>query len=225
MKLGALKMESDLAALADLVIIIVESPGTFAELGAFSNSDPLRRKLLPIVDIQYQPPQKSFLALGPIRWIEAESRFAPPIYVCLKAILGAVGLIEERISRIPRTTTHIENLSESSKHLLLFLCDLVAIVHPATVEIVESYCKRILPSPPSGEDVATYLALAQALGLLGVASVGGQQYFFPAKSDATAKPFHHVRHTNLPALRAEHLSALLAVPEARAVMERLREDR
>ncbi len=65
LKLGALKMESDLAALADLVIIIVESPGTFAELGAFSNSDPLRRKLLPILDIQYQPPQKSFLALGP----------------------------------------------------------------------------------------------------------------------------------------------------------------
>ena len=72
LKLGALKMESDLAALADLVIIIVESPGTFAELGAFSNSDALRQKLLPIVDIEYQPPQNSFLALGPIRWIEAE---------------------------------------------------------------------------------------------------------------------------------------------------------
>jgi hypothetical protein len=34
--LGALKMESDLAALSDLIVIIVESPGTFAELGAFS---------------------------------------------------------------------------------------------------------------------------------------------------------------------------------------------
>src|SRR5689334_8849471 len=33
---NALEMESDLALLADLVVIIVESPGTFAELGAFS---------------------------------------------------------------------------------------------------------------------------------------------------------------------------------------------
>lgn len=47
---SALKMESDLADLADLVVIIVESPGTFAELGAFSLSDPLRKKVLPIVD-------------------------------------------------------------------------------------------------------------------------------------------------------------------------------
>ncbi len=29
-------MESDLANLADMLVIIVESPGTFAELGAFS---------------------------------------------------------------------------------------------------------------------------------------------------------------------------------------------
>ena len=50
---GALEMESDLARLADLVVIVVESPGTFAELGAFSLSDPLRKKLLPIVDKQY----------------------------------------------------------------------------------------------------------------------------------------------------------------------------
>ena len=48
--LSALKMERDLAALADMVVIIVESPGTFAELGAFSLSDDLRKKLLPIVD-------------------------------------------------------------------------------------------------------------------------------------------------------------------------------
>jgi len=56
LQLGALAMEADLAKLADLVIVIVESPGTFAELGAFSNSDVLRRKLLAIVDSEYSPP-------------------------------------------------------------------------------------------------------------------------------------------------------------------------
>jgi hypothetical protein len=38
----ALQMEEDLAKLADLVIVIVESPGTFTELGAFSLSPSLR---------------------------------------------------------------------------------------------------------------------------------------------------------------------------------------
>jgi hypothetical protein len=46
----ALQMEEELAKLADLVIIIVQSPGTFTELGAFSLSPPLRRKMLAIVD-------------------------------------------------------------------------------------------------------------------------------------------------------------------------------
>lgn len=62
---SALKMESDLAALADLVVIIVESPGTFAELGAFSLSDPLRKKILPIVDRSYAGHHQSFISTGP----------------------------------------------------------------------------------------------------------------------------------------------------------------
>jgi hypothetical protein len=225
LKLGALKMESELAALADLVIIIVESPGTFAELGAFSNSDDLRPKLLPIIDIDYAPPQRSFLALGPVRWIEAESRFAPPIYVELDGILAAVGEIQERINRIPRATAHVKSLAESSKHLLLFICDLIAVIHPATFSIVESYCTRILTDPPAGEEIATLMALAKALELLRVDVVNGVEYFSPASTDATTKPFHHVRLVGLSTLRAEHLSALLVIPVARAVMEELREDR
>jgi hypothetical protein len=219
--LGALKMESELAALADVVIIIVESPGTFAELGAFSNSEPLRRKILPIIDDRYKPPQQSFLALGPVRWIEAESSFAPPIYVALTGILAAMGEIEERIGRVPRTVTHLANLGDSFKHLLLFLCDLVAVISPASVEIVHAYCERILPDPPPSGGVATLLALARALGLLQVCSIDSQQYFFPARANALLNPFHHVRLTDLTALRTEHVSALLSIPQARSILENL----
>jgi hypothetical protein len=210
--LGALKMESELAALADVIIIIVESPGTFAELGAFSNSELLRRKILPIIDVRFKPPQQSFLALGPVRWIEAESSFAPPIYVPLTGILAAMGDLEERIGRVRRTATHLANLGDSFKHLLLFLCDLVAVISPATVEIVHAYCLRILPAPPTPEGVATLLALARAVGLLQVWSFDSQQYFFPTGVNALAHPFHHVRLTDLTALRTEHVSALLSIP-------------
>jgi hypothetical protein len=41
--LNALQMEDYLAKLADLVIVLVESPGTFTELGAFSLSELLRK--------------------------------------------------------------------------------------------------------------------------------------------------------------------------------------
>jgi len=132
-------MESDLAALADLVIIVVESPGTFAELGAFSLADPLRKKLLPIVDLQYKD-QQSFISTGPLRWIDQESEYRPTIYVLLSQVLQAIDLVEERIGRIPKgKTTRISDLSGSPKHLLFFLCDLIGVIHPALIETIEYY--------------------------------------------------------------------------------------
>ena len=99
----ALQMEAELANLADLVAVIVESPGTFTELGAFSLSPPLRRKkLLPIVDEQYRGlPVIHYRSVG--RWIDNESDFTPTIYVSLSVILSAVNEIDERISRIPKS--------------------------------------------------------------------------------------------------------------------------
>ncbi len=136
---GALKMESDLAALADLVLVIVESPGTFAELGAFSLSAPLRKKLLPILDRRFLH-QQSFISTGPLRWIDSESDFAPTIYVPLSQILRAVGDIEERVARIPKSRpVKISDLAASPKHLLFFLADLIAVIHPATIEMIEYY--------------------------------------------------------------------------------------
>ena len=131
-------MESDLAALADLVVIIVESPGTFAELGAFSLSDPLRKKILAIVDEPYVNHRQSFISTGPLRWIDSDSDFAPTIYVPLNRILQGVDKIEERISRIPKSrTVKISDLAASPKHLLFFLCDLISVIHPATEKMVE----------------------------------------------------------------------------------------
>jgi len=85
----ALQMEAALANLADLVIVIVESPGTFTELGAFSISPPLRKKLLPIVDKKHEH-AASFIASGPLKWIDKESDFRPTIFTELNQILLSV---------------------------------------------------------------------------------------------------------------------------------------
>jgi hypothetical protein len=224
---GALKMEEDLALLADLVVIIVESPGTFAELGAFSLSDPLRKKLLPIVDERWRD-QQSFISTGPLRWIDRESEFTPTIYVSLSRILQAIDEIEERIRRIPQSTSvKISDLATSPKHLLFFLCDLIAVVHPATIEMVEYYLGRIAPSILSiGINVPTLVGLGVAMNLLRADAVTAgdqtQLFFSPAVPHAVERPFHHSRLLNLPSQRATHVSVLLDVPQAKAVMDYLR---
>lgn len=75
---NALAMEEQLAVLADIVIIVVESPGTIAELGAFCLSDALRTKLLPLSDIRFKD-DKSFINTGPVAWIDSTSAFGPTI--------------------------------------------------------------------------------------------------------------------------------------------------
>ena len=162
----ALQMEAELASLADLVVIIVESPGTFTELGAFSLSPPLRKKLLTIVDERYRD-ESSFISNGPLRWIDNESDFRPTIYVDLSVVLDAIEQIEERIGRIPKShSVKISDLAASPKHLLFFLCDLLAVIFPATIEMITYYLSEISPSILSSNiNVPTLIGLGVAMGL------------------------------------------------------------
>ncbi len=219
-------MEADLASLADVVVVIVESPGTIAELGAFSNSDALRPKILPIVDKDYEG-EPSFICNGPLQWIDRESIFSPTIYVPLETILLAVSDIEERISRIPKAKpTAISDLAESPKHLLFFLCDLVGVIYPATIEMVEEYVSLIAPSILNGDiSIPTLLGLAVSVDLLQIRDVmlNGKNFRFlwPTKLDAIEHPFHHKLLLDLPSQRASHLSVLLTIPEATAALNRI----
>lgn len=218
---GALKMESDLAALADLVLIIVESPGTFAELGAFSIGDTLRKKLLPIVDEEYRTRQ-SFISTGPLRWIDEDSEFRPTIYVPLPQILLAIDEIQDRISRIPPARSiSITDLASSPKHLLFFLCDLISVIYPATMRMVEDYVNLISPSIFSGAiSVPTLLGLAVTMGLLRVQKFEptSEAFLLPWSPNAIERPYHHKRLLDLPSQRAAHVGVLLSIREARNVL-------
>lgn len=60
-----LEFESDLAQLCDLVILFSESPGSFAELGAFARDQEISSKLFAVIrSIHYE--QGSFITLGPL---------------------------------------------------------------------------------------------------------------------------------------------------------------
>jgi hypothetical protein len=64
-----LDLENILADSVDSVVIIAESPGTIAELGAFANHDVLRKKLVVFIDAKYRS-HRSFINLGPIRLLK-----------------------------------------------------------------------------------------------------------------------------------------------------------
>jgi hypothetical protein len=220
-------MEEDLAKLADLIIVIVESAGTLTELGAFSLSPSLRKKLLPIVDKEYEH-HSSFITNGPLHWIDVESDFRPTIYTPLNMVLAAIDQIEERIGRIPKPhSIKISDLSTSPKHFLFFIYDLISVIQPASLSMINHYLSAIVPSLSSSTiDIPTLIGLAVAMGLLRATAIGGghnEVYYTPVDTDRIGRPFHHSRLLYLEARRAEHASVLMAIPEAKAVLDLLRE--
>lgn len=220
----ALQMEEELANLADLVIVLVESAGTFTELGAFSLSTPLRRKMLAIVDEMYKG-DSSFISNGPVKWIDSESLFSPTVYTNLDQILLAADQVQERIQRIgkPRSVK-LKDLATSRKHLLFFICDLVSVIFPATISMITGYLEEISPSiVTNGINAPTLVGLAVAMDLLRPVDVrdasGTSTYYVPTESVDASHPFHHSRLLYLENQRAAYASVLLTIPEAKAVME------
>jgi len=220
---NALEVEEYLASLADLVVIIVESPGTFAELGAFSLSTSLRQKLLPIVDSAYEFSDESFIKTGPIRWVDRDSLFRPTVYVNLSKILEAASVIDDRLSRLPKSKSErIRDLGINRKYLVFFMSDLVAVVAPATISLLHYYLGHILGSNITEDEVATLVGVAVAMKLLVPVLVTVQglstTYYLGHRTESLSKPFHH-RRVDLPTLRASHMSVLQTIREARSVIE------
>ncbi|MCX7155833.1 MAG: retron St85 family effector protein [Rhodocyclales bacterium] len=60
--------EADLASVCSLVVIVLESVGALAELGAFSQHDELRRKLIVVLPREFRD-DSSFVNLGLLRHI------------------------------------------------------------------------------------------------------------------------------------------------------------
>jgi len=71
-KQDLLTLENLLARSVSAVAILLQSPGTFTELGAFSNHDQLKHKLVVVEDPKHSKAQ-SFINAGPLRYLRKET--------------------------------------------------------------------------------------------------------------------------------------------------------
>jgi hypothetical protein len=215
---NALEMEAQLARLSDIVIVVVESPGTFAELGAFALSEPLRAKLLPILSKEHKG-KKSFIETGPVRWIDTQSYFQPSIWTDLEAILGAADQIAERISRIPKAApSEITDLAQSQKHLVFFLADIVAVFGPCNKSQVDRLLEGAL-GKSLAHDTALLLGLGVQMGMLRILVNDGVSFYYRPLGGGRLSAFHHTkRYADVGSMRAETLGAMLTTTDGRAIL-------
>ncbi|MFX2611180.1 retron St85 family effector protein [Enterobacter mori] len=180
---NALALEEWLADFSDIVIILVESYGTVAELGAFSLSNGLRKKLLPILDKKYER-DLSFINTGPVMWVNNDSKFNPAIYTDFSTILTCIPEINERLSRKLRSSVSEDNsygkYRYSPKVLLFFLLYVIASLGPIPAKEITTLATEIIEFKEKhrGRDTISFmLSLGIALGLFKLSWKGDTPYY------------------------------------------------
>lgn len=119
-----LKLEEQLAQAVDLIILIPESPGSFAELGAFSMRKELAQKMLVLRQGKYKS-DKSFINHGPIRLIREYKGHVQdlPNDFDIKNTLHVSPVIKKVKKLIPsgRKKKNIDNILLFQHYILLFI--------------------------------------------------------------------------------------------------------
>ncbi|MCD9536005.1 retron St85 family effector protein [Photobacterium carnosum] len=182
-EVNALKLEEWLADLSDAVIIIVESFGTVAELGAFSLSESLRSKLLPILDRRYKD-DESFINTGPVRWVDQDSIYKPTIYADFDTILTVIPEILSRIdSNRPKfynsrndTEKTIGNFLFTKKEMLFVIILIITSIGPIDDENIIDICKKSfgINKKSDIDDIKLLISLCVALEIVSHANLSGK---------------------------------------------------
>jgi hypothetical protein len=218
---NALQMEEQLAGLADLLIVVAESAGTFAELGAFSVSAQLRRKLFPIVDRKYSN-DRSFLNTGPITWVNRESRFKPAVSCDFDAILLAGAEVDDRILKIPDrgkiSSIESKDLSNFPKHLLFLIADLVAVVGPVPTDQLRVIVEGVIGGQTT-MDFRSLLGLACTMKLIEFNTVDGLRYYWRPLANGHLESYQTLKRMfDLSLERARFLATLQKLPNGRKIL-------
>ena len=147
-----LTIEHNLAEYSDCVLIINESAGTLAELGAFASNDAVVQKLF-VINPQEHFGVSSFINLGPIAKVDRKSRFKTTLHVDMQSVSLYFDTI---LSRIESNAVRKRRMgvdfskpdawkSTEGKLRLLLLQDILNLFCPLTYKELLKVMKSIFP--------------------------------------------------------------------------------
>jgi hypothetical protein len=102
-----LSLENLLAESVDAIVLIPESPGSFAELGAFANDEKLRNKLVCIIERKYKK-DKSFINQGPLKLVKKANKSAL-VYIDPNHIQEAIFDLNASIRKVKKHSTKVND--------------------------------------------------------------------------------------------------------------------
>ncbi|WP_448702527.1 retron St85 family effector protein [Mucilaginibacter sp. AW1-3] len=147
-----LSLENLLAESIDVILLIPESPGSYAELGAFANDEKLRSKMICLVDEQYKK-DKSFINQGPLKLVKKANKEGI-IFIDPNNVTKHIKDIQASIRKIKKISTK----STSKINLLQldhFLLPSIYLLEPIGKDNLVSFVESVINDSKSAFQVTT----------------------------------------------------------------------
>ena len=193
-----LSFESDIAQVAGLIVLFVESPGSLAELGAFAALKTVAPSLLAVLS-EYHYSQISFVKNGPVKFLE--DKYGDEWIVSLDADDVATeggqitsiddevfystveSVISERLRKLPR---YAKLDKESSGHVILCITGLCQEYGALMENEIRAFLKTL---GISDERLKNLLYCAELLGWIKRIRKG-HQVFYVGRTTSSALDFN-----------------------------------
>jgi len=218
--------EQHLASLANIIVLFVESPGSIAELGAFSFNEHIEDKLLIFIK-EHDYIEKSFISLGPIKYLK-DKYDSVKVYpwktetaltseeIQIRIVLDSMeGITEDIISDIKfvynSKPKSVKFCNTSVGHMMLFLCDIMELFLAVKLKEIQEYFEQ-MEIPITIDDLKKLLFILKTLELIKEFNYGNDLYY--TRNIETPMIKYHFKDSDFSFSRVRIKSTVLEFYEA-----------
>lgn len=182
-----LEFERDIASIATMIVVCLESPGSLVELGLFC-MDPINKgKLLVVAPQEKLAAEDSFIFLGPLENIRRKDEELVLAFPWPRAdtadyddITTMAGDIKRKFEKMPKTQKFS---AENPAHIAFLIHDIVMLAHPITLSEIELAIMAFKLNVEA-RTVTRLLYLLEKTGLIAHDVYSSVKYYFaPSKSE------------------------------------------
>ncbi|QRM27899.1 retron St85 family effector protein [Microvirga sp. VF16] len=191
-----ISFEEDIARIAAVVLVIAESPGSLAELGAFATNNTIARALRIVMQAQYANTE-SFIRFGPVERIKRVERSFVGFYPWRINQRGVVvtgsaaphygeivKFINQHIDKTPASEL-FRNLGDAKQFYVTYWVIYLAMAVSQTV--LHGYMALLYPTL-TASDLRNRLYCMELAGWISKESYSGKDYYYTLSS---ADPFDY----------------------------------
>lgn len=182
-----LQFEEDIANVASLIVVCLESAGSLVEFGLFCNHEGTAKKLLVYIPEEHYEKGDSFITLGPLAQLKASSEnsvlaypFPSPDSLQYEDIEPVVGDLIGKLEECPKTEQFDP---ENSGHVAFLIHDIISLCTPIKKQEIAKCLADLGVKGITDRRLSSLLYLLTKIGLVGKKTYSHVDYFYAV--DAT----------------------------------------